>query len=138
MPRVEYIEVGEENGATEGKRAREAALVARAAQAQARTADTVAGEPSERASIAEERVAAPLAEVSPLIRSLTTPGRARKKGDAVIIGSAGEIRTRIMKTRRGTMEVKTHIAQGVDPKILKAARRAQMRAAQGRWDGKPK
>jgi len=54
---------------------------------------------------------------------------------AVIIGTTEEVRERVFKRGKKAFVATTQIARGVDPKILKAERRAMMRRATGRWDG---
>ena len=89
--------------------------------------------------IAEEvRLSGISTSLSPLIQHLTTPKASRRPGDAVIIGSSGEIRERTMKRGKKVFTVKTHVARGVDPSILKAAKHEQFRSMIGRWDGSPR
>jgi hypothetical protein len=71
---------------------------------------------------------------SPVVRRILNPDR-HVKNKAVVIGTSDEIREREMPTSKGPKHVVTHIAKGIDPKILKADRRAALRLTQGRWTG---
>jgi hypothetical protein len=71
---------------------------------------------------------------SPVVRRILNPDR-HVKNKAVVIGTSGQIRERSMPTSEGPKRVVTHIAKGIDPKILKADRRAALRLTQGRWTG---
>jgi hypothetical protein len=115
------------------------------------TAGTIAAEPGSEAHAQMEAMVKSMAErrahensrILKDVKRSQSP-RLRNKHSAVglapdvIVGTTGEYRTRQFKKKGKVYEAVTHVARAIDPKILKAQRRSQMRAAQGRWDGKSK